>query len=221
MQAKQRRLRGWLLWRVGMNTREDWLNAALRYVQMHIASQGNVQCPANMRVSCGFPTRAKAIGQCWSDSASADGTHEIFVAPTQDDALRVLDILIHEAIHAAVGVKVGHKGEFKRVALACGLEGKMTATTASDALKPLLRVWLEQLGAYPHARLDPSQSGVKKQSTRLLKCKCDGCGYTLRVTAKWVEFSGAPYCPTNECAEANDDIPPRMTVEGQSDEGEG
>lgn len=33
-----------------------------------------------------------------------------------------------------------------------------------------------------------------KQTTRLLKCQCDICGYTVRVTRKWLDI-GAPHCP--------------------------
>jgi hypothetical protein len=193
-----------------MNTREEWLNSALIYVREHLALNG-ASLSVLTRVSCGFPTRAKSIGQCWSDKASADGTYEIFISPTQDDALRVLDILIHEAIHAAVGTEHGHKAPFAKVAKACGLTGKMTATTASDELRATLSTWLEHLGAYPHARLDPSQNGIKKQSTRLLKCECPNCKYTVRVTAKWIDFSGAPICPTEACEYA------RMNVDGQEE----
>jgi len=37
----------------------------------------------------------------------------------------------------------------------------------------------------------------KKQRARLLKAECDGegCGYTVRITAKWVDEIGAPHCP--------------------------
>ena len=37
----------------------------------------------------------------------------------------------------------------------------------------------------------------KKQSSRLLKAECESCGYTVRVTRKWVDQVGAPHCPTH------------------------
>ncbi len=37
-------------------------------------------------------------------------------------------VLLHEMIHAAVGIDAGHKGPFKRAAIAVGLAGPMTAT---------------------------------------------------------------------------------------------
>jgi hypothetical protein len=37
----------------------------------------------------------------------------------------------------------------------------------------------------------------KPQGTRLLKAECGECGYTVRVTKKWLEAKGAPICPCN------------------------
>jgi len=60
-------------------------------------------------------------------------------------------------------------------------------------------------GAKPYARLDLERQPMsaraldrpKKQGTRLLKAECgeEGCGYTVRVAAKWVKEVGAPLCP--------------------------
>jgi hypothetical protein len=37
----------------------------------------------------------------------------------------------------------------------------------------------------------------KKQTTRLLKAEClgIGCGYTVRVAARWIADCGPPHCP--------------------------
>lgn len=39
-----------------------------------------------------------------------------------------------------------------------------------------------------------SSNAKKKQSTRLVKAACGECGYTVRVTRRWLEV-GAPHCP--------------------------
>jgi hypothetical protein len=88
-----------------------------------------------------------------------------------------------------------HGKEFKRLAVAVGLEGKMTATVASESLKQRLNALISEIGAYPHAALNPGLSGVKKQGTRLNKVTCPLCGYTCRVTQKWLDEVGAPFCP--------------------------
>lgn len=50
----------------------------------------------------------------------------------------------------------------------------------------------------PSAPAAPRRAGEStrppKQTTRLKKAVCSGCGYTVRVTAKWLEI-GPPGCP--------------------------
>jgi len=38
---------------------------------------------------------------------------------------------------------------------------------------------------------------VKPQGTRLLKASCPGCGYTVRITQKWLTKAGTPTCPAD------------------------
>jgi hypothetical protein len=155
-----------------------------------------------VRVSVGIPKgRGTAIGQCWNGAASSDGLAQVFISPKLDDAARVLDVLAHELIHAVVP-DAGHGAPFKRIALAIGLTGKMTATVAGPTLKAELERLAAELGPYPHARLDFDRGGPKKQGTRLGKVQCGWCGYTCRVTRKWLEEQGAPLCPcSNEAME--------------------
>lgn len=42
----------------------------------------------------------------------------------------------------------------------------------------------------------PISTRPKKQTARLLKAECAECGYTVRVTAKWLEV-GPPHCPAH------------------------
>lgn len=159
-----------------------------------------------LRIACGFPskrpnngTRNQAIGQCWSHRSSADGTVELMVSPVLSSPMRVADVLAHELVHAAVGVECGHKGPFKMLARAIGLEGKLTATIAGEAFKRTVQPMLDAVGPYPHAPLDArgDSSGPKKQSTRMLKVACPDCGYTVRLSRTWLE-QGAPLCPVHE-----------------------
>jgi hypothetical protein len=68
----------------------------------------------------------------------------------------------------------------------------MTATVAGQALTAKLKAMLPTLGAYPHAGMIAAVSEAK-QGTRLLKVSCPECGYTIRVTAKWIDV-GLPQC---------------------------
>jgi len=76
------------------------------------------------------------------------------------------------------------------------LEGPLTATTGGAAFASMVAPIIVALGAYPHAALDTTQK--VKQSTRMLKCTCPSCGYTVRTTAKWIAL-GVPVCPNRVC----------------------
>ena len=176
-------------------TREEWLQHAAFYCRAHFQAAG-IDCP-EVNVSVGFPGGGSArtrIGECWSGRAAADGMAAVFISPTLSDAGKVLGVLVHELVHAAVGTEHGHKAPFKQAAVAVGLCGKMTATDETPELQATFAQWMVVLGDYPHAALGLSDR--KKQTTRLIKCECTECGYTVRTTAKWLEV-GAPLCPCN------------------------
>jgi len=111
--------------------------------------------------------------------------------------VQVLDVLLHEMIHASDDGASQHKGYFRTTALALGLTGKMTATVAGDALRVKLQALADELGPYPHAALRPTASRIGKQGTRMLKLICPVDGYTLRTTRKWIDL-GFPTCPCGE-----------------------
>lgn len=191
--------------------REEWLGRLVDALRPLFDDQG-AKLPKKIRVSCGWPSRGgtsmtgkRVIGQAWSTEASADGTHETFITPAIDDPVRVADILVHELVHHAVGVKEGHKRPFSKLAKALGLEGKMTATVASKDLKERLEAITYKLGAYPHAALDPTT--LPKQSTRMLKVQCNRkeCGCIVRMTQKWLDEVGTPRCGCGGTMSCEDD----------------
>lgn len=182
-------------------TREEWLNKAMLVIAEAIMEPAKPGCTADIdkwRVSVGWPggggKKDKAIGQCWDSKASAEGYHEMFISPCLSTQQEVDHVLLHEMIHASVGVHNGHRKPFGDLARGCGLEGKLTATRASEKLRELLDCCLEHLGPFPHARLTPAMAGVKKQTTRMLKLECECCGFVARTTQKWIESVGLPTC---------------------------
>ncbi len=174
--------------------RETWLQAAAEHMAAWFKQAGAQPVPP-IRVAVGWAKRAPkhSIGWCWHREVSADGVNEIQISPEKDDPVQVLGVLLHEMIHASDDGASNHRGYFRTTALALGLEGKMTATTVSDELKPKLEALAAELGKYPHAALNPT-SRIGKQGTRMLKVVCPNDGYTLRTTQKWIEF-GLPTCP--------------------------
>lgn len=180
------------------NYREEWLTRAIPDLESMIVNAGAPALKA-VRVTVSWPAsghKGKAIGECYHPSVSADGSSQITINPKLNDPVEVLGVLLHELIHASVGIDCGHKGAFKRTAKRVGLAGKMKATTPGPELTLRLKGMLTQLGAFPHS---PMSMGVRQkvQTTRLLKIECPSCGYTCRTTSKWIE-AGYPTCPCGE-----------------------
>jgi hypothetical protein len=182
-------------------TREEWLIAAV--AALTPLFEAIDQTVPAVRVSVGWPggngRKNAVIGQCWATAASADNVAQLFISPVLDDAVRVLDVLAHEMIHAIDDCQSGHKGNFAKIAKALGLTGKMTATVAGDELKERLEAIAFDLGLYPHAALanpGAGADGPKKQTTRMMKAECpEGSGYKVRLTRQWIAEYGAPICP--------------------------
>src|SRR5690606_16122066 len=143
-------------------TREDWLNKAIVELRNGLFKDKGYKVP-DVRVSVGFTFRGglKHIGEHWSPDASTDKKGAIFIHPTLDESVAVLDTLTHELVHAAVGNKEGHGPVFRKCALAIGLTGKMRSTVAGPELKITLEKLAKKLGDYPHAKLNPSKAPRK------------------------------------------------------------
>lgn len=193
--------------------RERWLTELAALMAPRFEAEG-FPIP-RVRVSVGFPFRSRGatIGQCWAPEVSSDGVSEIFISPQVDESDAV-HVLVHELAHAAVGIPEGHKGNFTKLIRALGLEGKPTATVAGPATE-----WAYELSRslpyYPHGEMDmgggftiggptpgvpiPSSGDPSperpKQSTRLVKLECGGCGYIARTTRKWLDGVGVLHCP--------------------------
>ena len=192
--------------------REAWLAEAMRLLAARIFKGAGYSVPNNVRVSCSFPSRGglapkqRVIGQAWHFKASHDGHYEIMISPTIDDALLVLATHAHELVHVTVGFECGHRGAFRKCALAIGLEGPMTATKPGVEFKHAVAPIIEHLGPYPHARLgpafgekgDPETTGKRPQKGRLRRAECSCCGLTLRLTQKWITGKRL-VCPDADC----------------------
>ena len=155
-------------------TREEWLLAACENLRGVIRAAG-AECPP-VAVSMGFPKgyrgRGRALGQCWDGCLASDGRPAIFISPTLAVPVRILDVLLHELVHAAVGSEHGHRGRFVTVARAVGLVGPPTATTAGADLKERLNAVAESLGPLPHAALTLADAPAVGSRLRLYECQC-------------------------------------------------
>jgi SprT-like family len=175
--------------------RQQWLELAVDALRTKFADAGYT-IPGKIRVSIGWPKRAAscgAIGECWATEASSDRHSELFVSPELTEGGRILDVLAHELTHATVGTAAGHKKPFKQCALKIGLRGPMRSTTAGPEFTAWTETLFKHIGPYPAGFL----TDTPKQGTRMLKCECSTCGYTVRITRKWLTLAGPPICPTD------------------------
>ena len=181
-----------------MKTREEWLNEAVVALRPIFEVKG-YPIPDHVRVTCGFPSKHarslnRAIGEHWSAKASDDAPHEILISPVIADAIAVFGVLVHELAHSATDGD-GHRGRFPHCVKSLWLKGKPTTTEVGDEFIKNFSSLIESLGQYPHARLNV-QANRKVQSTRMLKACCPACGYTVRISSKWID-AGLPICPVD------------------------
>jgi len=181
-------------------TREQWLNEAVLLLGERLFSKHKLPF---IRVSVGWPRRARrtTIGQCFISKVSEDKSSQIFISPKLVDPVApygVLATLAHEMIHAIDDCENGHKARFKSIALEIGLTGKMTATFASDELIETLKELAEQLGEYPHSKIN-IEDQITVQKTYMLKVVSKSePDYKLRMTQKMIDEYGLPRDPWGE-----------------------
>jgi hypothetical protein len=103
------------------------------------------EAPERVTIAFGFPSkgarpsRNQRIGEYahfLKDCEAGPGL--LTLDPTNfNDPVRVLDVLLHEMIHAA-RPNDGRRGDFPKLAKRVGLTGRMTATVAGPELKAKL-----------------------------------------------------------------------------------
>lgn len=179
-------------------TREEWLQAFTTHARKVFKSHG-YEIP-DVRVSVGFTSKGakgRAIGECWQPEATEDKTVAIYIDPQLSDASRIADVHTHELIHAC-GIR-GHKKDFVDCMKLLGLTGKPTATIAGAEWHKWADPIIAALGPLPHSKHLASSNGVKKQTTRMIKCECKSCGFTFRTSSKWIEEAADIRCPDFNC----------------------
>ena len=186
------------------DSRESWLKAATAMLRPHF-SQCGYDIPEKMRFAIAFPStgrKSRRVGELWHSVTSGDESYELIIRADIAEPVEVLSVLVRELVHSVVPVDAGHGKLYKEAALKIGLTGKMREAVPSPLLLPLLAEIADALGPLPHAKLDIENGPTaiarpKKQRARLLKATCTelNCGYTVRITSKWVKDLGPPLCP--------------------------
>ncbi|AYN57022.1 SprT-like protease [Microbacterium phage Vitas] len=183
-------------------TREAWLHAAV--AELNVLFQREGYDVPDVKVSVGWPHggRKNTIGQCFPGGLAGDGIGQVFISPILDDAVRILDVLLHELVHAINHTKGenGHGKPFSTIAKKVGLTGKMTATVASDELKVELEAIAQSLGTFPHSALgSPVAGSTKSRSGKSIKLACaHGEDFVVSISKARLESFGAPQCPCHD-----------------------
>jgi hypothetical protein len=182
-------------------TREEWLRDAARWAADEVFQ--NPELFNRIRVTCGWPSRRplarknRAIGECWDETCSAAGVNEILVSPFQSEGVQVLETLLHEMVHAEVGVKEGHKKAFIERAKAIGFLPPWKSTPPTIELTERLMGYVATHEPYPHAVLDTKHGEDKpagETKKKVPAALCSECGYTLRIAKKYIELGLPPHC---------------------------
>jgi len=179
-------------------TREAWLLFAVGHIAP-IFNEAGYTVP-RVRVACAIPATARrgsAVGQCWPTTRSEDLVNEIYISPVHSDPVEVLDTLTHELVHAVDDCQHRHGKEFKEIALAVGLQGKMREASAGPQLRLRLQsiatVMTTELGPYPHAKL--SVGGAMYESSRKpARAECPRCKFKVSMLRNHLKI-GPPICP--------------------------
>lgn len=179
--------------------RETWLNQLANKLAPRFEELGHPL--PKFRVSVGFTSvgaNGGANGECWNDTCTDDRHYTIFISPAEATSMDIAAILNHELIHAAVGLKEGHKGKFAEMMKATGMARPFTCSVPGDAFKAWVQPFIDELGEIPHCQLkvrgagkeklfkkdgggvdaagegdgEPVNNRPKKQTTRMLKAEC-------------------------------------------------
>lgn len=179
-----------------LGNREAWLQQAI-IALTPIFTESGYDVP-ECHASCGFASsgvRSGHIGQCWPTKSCTSGINQIFICPTLEDPVAVLDTLVHELVHAVDNCEHGHGKEFKKIATKIGLVGRMRSAAAGPELRVRLKDIADSLGPYPHSALQKPRKTVRLYERP--KAVCSECGFTVPMLKAFLHF-GPPICPKDK-----------------------
>jgi Zn finger protein HypA/HybF involved in hydrogenase expression len=177
-------------------TREAWLQAAVEKLRPLFAAKGH-QIPP-VQVSIGFTNggpRCHHIGQCWPSHMAEDKISHIFIVPGLGNPVEILDVLVHELVHAVDNCASSHGKVFKKIALSVGLEGHMRSAHAGAKLKAQLGELAQDLGPLQHGAL--AKRPKRAINAKRPRARCKECGYEVPMLKRFLEY-GPPLCPQHK-----------------------
>ena len=176
-------------------SREQWLREVATGMQGWFDDLGFPLPPFEVRT--GFPSsgqRSPNITESWTQDDGA--SYVIFVRPDRQDGIDVAAALAFQLCRVATGDRDSHGHLFRHLAISIGLRGTKTESPPGALFNELAEPVLKSAGALPGPSITPTDGERQaRQTTRLVKVTCLGCGYVARVSRKWLDQVGPPLCP--------------------------
>lgn len=160
--------------------REAWLHAGLDNAIRPFLANIGVHVPS-VRIGVGnmfHGDKSTELGETKPRSHTHDNVPEITIRMTVTDPLKVLAVLLHESIHAALDSQK-HDAQFHGFAVRAGLLGNAKLEPTSE-VSTYLRNISEALGEYPAAPIAEGFTRTK-QTTRQMGVMCPVCKMRTRV----------------------------------------
>ena len=141
-----------------MDSKEIYIKAAFEKIIPLFRESGLPIDEIDERLQIKFADIApKWAGLChsWISGYYPQEEHEILISNKIDNGFDAIDVLIHEVCHAIQFHLYGdevrpHGKEFKVIAEAVGLTGKMTCASANHELGIKIKKWEKEIGVFPH-----------------------------------------------------------------------
>ena len=210
-------------------TSQAWLEDALyqAHDKIGLLTGGQFAFPKleDIDITCGFPTtKARSVEKKGKSSHdwSLQGGHIISISPTLVDPVAVMfEVVVSLAKSSvAMGMIANTKGvthipnpdhNGTHLAVNCRDVARIIRFIGADTSKPsqptmdgnFRNIWSDlvtSFGVYPNDKSHQLKGG-KKDTVRNIKAKCDGCGYMVRTSRKWLDVA-VPVCPNPNCKKA-------------------
>lgn len=176
--------------------REIWLNLMTNKLELHFKNAGYdlTEIRNSIKISTSV-LPSKVNGRYYPSTNNNENIHEIFISREVACSIDVTGILIHELIHAYqfhIEGETNHGKNFRKIAIAVGLTGQMTATIPSAELIKSIKKMVKSIKydyPQPDVKIQP-----KKQTTRNKKVECSNCGFGFRMSKSMISKINHNYC---------------------------
>lgn len=185
--------------RVRFETADAWLKQAVLALTPIFDEEGYTVPP--IRAHLGWTSaglRTTRIGECWPKAATEDGMTSIFITTQMKSPVAVLDVLMHEMVHAVDDCTHKHGKEFAAIGRKVGLVGPpWRSAGAGELLLQVLVKIADDLGHLPYSPIRPPVPATREM--RSGRAICPSCGYSCRTLSEWSSV-GPPLCPKHKIA---------------------